>query len=127
MQGVGSIINRETVLFSIQCEFASSNAVAISTDQTTKKRIICKIIIQAIVAEYDVPHRTMPIGRFEWNYDPPVGTNTSFQSLAVAQGENVHGRAILQSAQGVHDQLCLRHIDCHGLFNLGRRHPRGAY
>ena len=65
MERVWSIIDGQLVLFAVERELAPGDAVAITANQSSEKRIVFDVVIEMIVAKHNVAHFSMAIGRLK--------------------------------------------------------------
>ena len=65
MESVGAIIGGQGVLFALQGKLPLRNAVAVTTYQASKKRVVLYVPLQIVIAEHNVAHHAVAIRDFE--------------------------------------------------------------
>ena len=99
MKRVGPIVNSERIFFAVERKFPAGDAVSVAADQAAKEGVIREIAIEAIVAEDDVTHDSVAIGRFEGHDNPSIVADAGLDTLAVAQSKQIHFSPILGMAK----------------------------
>src|SRR5437667_12635224 len=65
VQGVGTIVDGQSVLLAIEAELAARDSVSIAPDQTAEERAVGNVGIEVVVAEHDVAHFAVAVRTLE--------------------------------------------------------------
>src|SRR5262245_4217834 len=93
----------------IERELAFSDAVAVAAHHASEEGIVLLVIVKVVKTEDHIPHFPRPVRADKRSHGAAVIAYARFDSVLVAQSENLHGRAIFGVAKSLSGDLPRRH------------------
>ena len=110
MQAVGPVIHCQSIGCAIEREMSARDAIRIAADDRAEVRRIGYVAGEIVVAEHDVGDMSVTVGSFERRDDPAVIGELHFDTMRIAQCEELSALPIGECSK--RRRLTRRHALC---------------